>query len=109
MARDAAEQGGFTYMNKTIDSDERSCIRITAAVNAAQVGGDTFSLDWTCSDNSVLTLTAAQAVGMGVALALWSNTCHSRARKIKDKIEAATSGSELDSIYWDMDLSEAAQ
>lgn len=91
-ARDAAEQGGFAYLGKTIDSDARASLRITAAVNAAQAAGEGFAVDWTCADNTVLSLTASEMVGMGVALAAWGNACHAKARGYRAQIEAVVDG-----------------
>lgn len=99
--RDALEQSGVAYLGKVIDSDTVSVQRIAVAVQAAQAAisaSTDFTLDWTCQDNTVLTMTAAQVVGMSVALATYSNQLHQTARELRDQIEAATTVDELDSI-----------
>lgn len=102
--RDALEQAGAPYLNKVLDSDEKSVTRITVAVQAAQaaIASNTvnFALNWTMQDNTVVTLTAAQVCGMAVALAAHSDALHKTARDLRTKIEAATSAEELAAIKW---------
>ena len=91
--RDRREQAGAPYLGKVLDSDEKSVTRISIAVQAAQAAisaGTAFSLDWTMQDNSVMTMTAAEVVGMSVALATHSNGLHLAARSVHEKILAAT-------------------
>lgn len=102
-ARDAAEQGGFEYMGKTFDSDIVSCIRIQGAaqsMQAATMAEDVPTITWTCQDNSTIELTAQELMGLSVALAEWSNTCHQKATALKAQIETATSEEELENISW---------
>ena len=91
--RDRREQAGAPYLGKVLDSDEKSVTRISIAVQAAQAAisaGTPFSLYWTMQDNSVVTMTAAEVVGMSVALAAHSNALHLAARAVREKIFAAT-------------------
>ncbi len=102
-ARDAAEQGGFFYMGKTFDSDIVSCIRIQGAaqsMQAAIMAEVVPTITWTCQDNSTIELTAQELMGLSVALAEWSNTCHQKATALKAQIETATSEEELENISW---------
>lgn len=102
-ARDEAEQGGFFYMGKTFDSDIVSCIRIQGAAQSMQVATmaeDVPTITWTCQDNSTIELTAQELMGLSVALAEWSNTCHQKATALKAQIETATSEEELENISW---------
>ena len=39
-------------------------------------------------------------MGLSVALAEWSNTCHQKATALKAQIETATSEEELENISW---------
>jgi len=90
--RDAKDQGGYLYLSKILDSDPSSVQRIAIAVQAAQTAiseGQDFSLDWTCQDNSILTMTAQQIVGMSVALAQHANTIHQHAKTLKDQVKTA--------------------
>lgn len=90
-ARDTAEQSGCPYMGETLDSDQLSVQRIAIAVQAAQsavaAGIADFTLDWTMQNNNVITMTAEQVIGMSAALALYSNTLHTRARELREQID----------------------
>lgn len=99
--RDSLEESGFPYLDKQIDSDPRSVQRISTAVQAAQAAvgaGQPFSIDWTCADDSTLTLDAAGMMGMPVALAMHANAIHQHARALKSAVEAATSSADLEAI-----------
>ena len=102
-ARDAAEQGGFEYLGKTFDSDQVSCQRISTAAQAMSLmpASDENKITWTCQDNSTIELTAQELVGLVVALAQHSNTCHEKATALKAKIEAAQPAEELENITWE--------
>lgn len=105
-ARDEAEQGGFLYLGKMFDSDPISCQRIALASQTALISMQSqteFSVEWTCQDNSKITLSAEQTVGMSVALTQWSNSCHIKATELKNLVKNATTAEELEEIYWDME------
>ena len=102
--RDTAEQGGFEYMGKVFDSDLVSCVRISSAAQAmsvATMSGETPTITWTCQDNSTIDLTAPELMGLVVALAQWSNTCHEKATSLKAQIDACKTKEELDKIVWE--------
>ncbi len=101
--RDHLEQSGAPYMGKTIDSDTVSVQRIAIAVQAAQAAigaGVEFTLAWTCADNTVLTMTAEQVVGMSVALAQYSDNLHQTARELREQIAAVETAEDLAEIVW---------
>ncbi len=101
--RDTLEQSGLPYMGKVLDSDILSVQRIAIAVQAAQAARSAeidFTVDWTCADNSVLTMTAEQVVGIPVALAQYSDNLHQIARGLREQIEAAQTAEELAMIIW---------
>lgn len=102
-ARDEAEQGGFEYMGKVFDSDPISCQRISCAAQAMQMSAmteETPTIVWTCKDNTTIELNAQELMGLVVALAEWSNTCHEKATALKKQIEACQTPEELDPIKW---------
>lgn len=102
-ARDKAEQGGFEYMGKMFDSDPISCQRISCAAQAMQMASmseETPTIVWTCQDNSTIELNATELLGLVVALAEWSNTCHEKATALKSKIADCKTKEELDAIQW---------
>lgn len=87
--RDQKETEGFAYMGKVFDSDERSVARITSAALTALAIGNTFTIDWTAADNSVVTLDQAAMLGMPAALAVYANDLHTTAKAHKAAIDAA--------------------
>lgn len=106
-ARDEAEQGGFEYLGKMFDSDPVSCQRIALASQTALISkqaSQEFSVEWTCQDNSKITLSADETIGLSVALTKWSNTCHVKASELKALIDQATTQEEVEAINWDMEI-----
>ena len=102
-ARDTAEQGGFPYKGKIFDSDPISCIRISSAAQAMQMAvmaEDVPVITWTCQDNSTIDLTAQELMGLVVALAEWSNTCHQKATQIKTLLDQCQTPEEVEKISW---------
>lgn len=99
-ARDKAEQSGCPYMDSVLDSDSLSVQRINTAVQAAQVIGEAFEVDWTMQDNTVIHMTYADVLGMPAALAVFSNELHMKARKLREQINAANRVEEVNAISW---------
>ena len=101
--RDGLEAKGFDYMGKTFDSDERSILRILgtaqAATSAALAGTD-FTVDWTTADNSIITLTRDEILGLPAAMALSANAIHTQARELKGRLDMAGSIAEVQSVLW---------
>jgi len=101
--RDSLEQSGFPYLGKVIDSNPVSVQRISIAAQAAQfaaASSQPFSIDWTCQDNSILTLTADSMIAMPVALAMFANSIHHIAREKKALIDAAITIAEVNEVIW---------
>lgn len=106
-ARDNAEQGGFEYLGKVFDSDPVSCQRIALASQTALISKQAqqeFSVVWTCQDNSKITLSADETIGMSLALTSWSNSCHVKASELKALVDKAETKEEVDAISWELDL-----
>lgn len=101
--RDGLESKGFNYLGKTFDSDQRSILRIgmtAQAAMAAAMQGTDFSIDWTCADNSVLSMTRDQVIGLPVALATHANAIHLQARDLKVALDNAGSIAEVQLVQW---------
>lgn len=99
--RDCREEAGFPYRGKWLDSTPRSVQRITAAALAAQAilaSGQSYSVDWTCADNSTLPLDAHGVIGIPVALTQHAAALHDHARALKAAVAAAGSAEELAAI-----------
>lgn len=100
LARNAEEFAGFMAYGKEFDSDSDSQRRILIAANTAQVVGEAFSIEWTCADNSVLTLDYAQMLGLPAIMAQYGDTLHQKARTLKAQIDAATTLEEINAVVW---------
>ncbi len=64
------QDGGFSHAGKMWDSDDRSRLMLSGAVQMAQIAmaqGQPFSISWVAADNSAMTLDAAGIVALGVA------------------------------------------
>lgn len=91
-------------MGKVFDSDPISCQRISCAAQAMQLSAlaeETASITWTCQDNTTIDLNPTELLGLVGALAAWSNSCHIKATKLKEQIEACQSAETLAQITWD--------
>lgn len=101
--RNASITSGFAYLGKTIDSDRDSVMSITGAAVAAlaaKAAGLPYSVDWTCADDSVLTLDADGVLGMAVTLAMFADAQHAKARPLKEAIKNAADVSTIEAVKW---------
>jgi hypothetical protein len=101
--RDTKETEGFEYVGKTFQSDQRSADRILVAANAAAASifaSQPFSVTWTTSDNSEVTLNAQETLGMNAALATLGVSLHGQAKLYKEQIDAAQDKNEVDAVIW---------
>lgn len=100
-ARDLQEYGTFTYDGKVFDADIKSTVRINGAFNLSQIGGGPpFSVQWTLADNSVVTLNAAQVMGLGQTLGQHVQTVHAKGRALNAQIDAAATVDQVNAINW---------
>lgn len=101
VARDAAEAADFDYGGVLYQPD---VARITGAVLEAMLpraeDEPPFSIDWTVSDNSVVTLNAAQMVGLGRTLAARMSAIHHKGRLLRALIDNATTPAEAYGYTW---------
>ena len=102
--RSAAVYSTFEWDGSLFDADQESQRLIGDAVlNAfiAQSMGQNFSIDWTLADNSIRTLSAADLIQVGLALAAHVNSAHKKGRAKREAIKKATNESQLRGIRWD--------
>lgn len=102
-ARDAAEFGGFTWDGSDFDSGPMSQSRIQGAALMATLAaqaGQPFSIDWTLADNTVRTLSGADMIAAGQAMALHIEAQHETGRAVRAAIMAATTLAEVDAVQW---------
>ncbi len=101
--RSTAEFAGFSWGGSTFDSDPMSQMKIAGAAQlarAAEQAGQSYSIDWTLADNTVRTLSAADVIEVGAALAAHVQSVHSTGRDLRSQIESAATVEEVDAINW---------
>lgn len=103
LARDRAERGGFDAYGKVFDSDDKSINRILSSAQAASAAKSAslpMSVEWTCADNSTITLDADMLLALPLHMAMAGNAIHAKAKALKASIDAASSFSEIEAIVW---------
>lgn len=103
--RNMKENSGFTYLDKVFDSDDKSVLRIYGANDLAikcKESNTPFKIEWTCQDNTQITLNADEMMGVPVALAQFSNALHQKASDIKEAIMNASTKEEVDNLVEEM-------
>lgn len=100
--RNANEFGSFIWAGHIFDGDESAQRRINLAVMGAQAaliaGNSSWSVDWTLADNTSLTLSASDMIGVANALGANIAQAHALARVKRQQIEAAQTVEELDAL-----------
>ena len=66
----------------------------------ATLASQPFSINWTCSDDTSLTLTASSMMNLGVAVGAHIDALHQRTRTAKDAIQAATTVADVNAVVW---------
>lgn len=95
------EYNGFYTPLGRFDSNEESMRRISASTTSAMVAksnGETFLIEWTLSNNSVVSLDADQMISVGVAAVRHVTETHDFARMLRTLIDNATTVEELKSV-----------
>lgn len=96
--RDTAEVEPIEYNGNSFDYDEKARDRINAAIIALSLQGEGASIDWTTADNQDVKVTANDLRMVIAAVAVRSNALHTAYRKAKNKVEQATTKTEIDDI-----------
>lgn len=99
--RDAREVEQITYNGNSYDYDDKARERINAAIIALDVQGADASIDWTTADNQDVKVTANDLRMVIAMIAQRSNALHVAYRAAKDKVEAATTVAEVETIKLD--------
>jgi hypothetical protein len=102
-ARNNTILGGFPYLGKMIDSDRDSVMAVTGAAVAAlaaKAAGLPYAVVWTCADDSTLELDADGVLGMAVALAMFADAQHAKARPLKMEIADETDHEKIKQVKW---------
>lgn len=96
--RDSKEVEPITYNGNRYDYDDKARERINAAIIALDVQGADASIDWTTADNADVKVTANDLRMVIAMVAQRSNALHVAYRAAKDKVEAATTVTEIEAV-----------
>ncbi|MGX9773399.1 DUF4376 domain-containing protein [Janthinobacterium aestuarii] len=104
LAREAAELSDFTCAGLRYQADKA---RITGAAHMAllaQVAGLPYSIDWTLSDNTTVTLDAAGMIAVGAALVAQVSGAFAIARGLRELIATEETIGQLEAIVWPVEV-----
>lgn len=96
--RDNAEVEPIEYKGYLYDYDEKARDRINAAIIALELQGEGATIEWTTADNADTPVTANDLKMIIAAVAVRSNLLHVAYRKAKEKVEAATTAAEVETV-----------
>jgi hypothetical protein len=99
-ARALAEAADFVCCCATYQADKDRIVGAVQLALLAQAAGQPYSIDWTLSDNTHLTLDAAGMIAVGAALGEHVASAFAIGRKLREQIAVATSFEALDAIVW---------
>ena len=96
--RDTAEVEPIEYNGHSFDYDDKARDRINAAIIALDVQGADASIDWTTADNADVKVTANDLRMVIAMIAQRSNALHVAYRAAKEKVEQATTVTEIEAV-----------
>ncbi|MGX9712622.1 DUF4376 domain-containing protein [Janthinobacterium lividum] len=99
-ARSVAETADFMCGGVLYQADKDRIVGAAQLALIAQAAGQPYSIDWTLSDNTHLTLDAAGMIAVGAALGAHVAEAFSIALHLRGLIAAATSFDALEAIAW---------
>lgn len=92
--RDLDESSGFIFNGFTFDSDVSSQQKISILANSSE------PIEWTLKDNSTLTLSPAQMVGLRDGLAAHLVAVHNRGTLARNLLDQANTPEEIQNINY---------
>lgn len=98
--RDNAEVQPIEYKSNLYDYDEKARDRINAAIIALELQGEGATIDWTTADNADTPVTANDLKMIIAAVAVRSNKLHTAYRVSKEKVEAATTAADVETVIF---------
>lgn len=96
--RDTAEVEPIAYNGHLYDYDNKARDRISAAIIALELQGEGATIEWTTADNADTPVTANDLKMIIAAVAVRSNKLHTAYRVAKEKVEAATTATEVEAV-----------
>ena len=101
--RDTAEFAVFTYNAMEFDGDLDAQRRLMAYISvskSALAAGQPFTAEFTLANNSLVTLSAEDFIGIELAKVQAVAAAFAHAAALRLQIEAATTAAELDALAW---------
>ena len=98
--RDTAEVEPIEYNGHSFDYDDKARDRINAAIIALSLQGEGATIDWTTADNQDVKVTVYDLRAIVAAVAVRSNALHVKYRKAKEKVEAATTAADVETVIF---------
>ena len=98
--RDNAEVEPIEYKGYLYDYDEKARDRINAAIIALELQGEGATIEWTTADNADTPVTANDLKMIIAAVAVRSNKLHTAYRVSKEKVEAATTAADVETVIF---------
>ncbi len=96
--RDTEEVKPIEYNGNSFDYDSKARDRISAAIIALDITGQ--SIEWTTADNTNVTVTAQDLRNIIAAVAIRSNELHVKYRNLKEQVLACNTAAEVAEIVW---------
>lgn len=104
--RDFLETEPVEYKGKFFDFDEVSRERIRNAIITLQLLGPDSSYEWTCADDTSITVTEKDLSNVILIAGTRSNKLHMYYRELKQLVENASTEEELNNIIWNFKENE---
>lgn len=98
--RDTAEVAPIAYNGHSFDYDDKARDRINAAIIALELQGEGAIIEWTTADNADTPVTANDLKMIIAAVAVRSNKLHTAYRVSKEKVEAATTAADVETVIF---------
>lgn len=98
--RDEAEVEPIEYNGHSFDYDDKARERISAAIIALELQGEGATIEWTTADNADTPVTANDLKMIIAAVAVRSNKLHTAYRVSKEKVEAATTAADVETVIF---------
>lgn len=86
---------------RTYDATPYSQSQISGAVTLAMLAPADWSIDWTLADNTVVALSKAEVIALGVALGQRTQEVFTQARTLRIAIDGSQTVAEVEGITWD--------
>ena len=96
--RDTRELLPVEYNGSSFDFDQKSYERITAAIYALDITGETIT--WTTADNNSVVVSANDLRSVIANAAARSNALHIHYRELREQVDAAQTAEEVNAITW---------